>query len=122
MNQLYDEYQSMLKQLNINHTTNYDMFNDYVVNYWNLTSQHLVKEKNKYYDCWINEKIEDMLDDNDVVLQHYLTVKEMGITSYSHIPTLVLYEHFKQWLRSVNPGAKPMHQRSYTKKMMQYFK
>lgn len=66
--------------------------------------------------------LEDMLDDNDVVLQHYLTVKEMGITSYSHIPTLVLYEHFKQWLRSVNPGAKPMHQRSYTKKMMQYFK
>lgn len=122
MNQLYDEYQLMLKQLNINHVTNYDTFNDYVIHYWDLTSQHLVKEKNKYYDCWLNENIEDMLDDNDVVLQHYLTVKEMGITSYSHIPTLVLYEHFKQWLRSVNPGAKPMHQRSYTKKMMQYFK
>lgn len=59
MNQLYDEYQSMLKQLNINHATNYDTFNDYVIDYWNLTSQHLVKEKNKYYDCWINESIED---------------------------------------------------------------
>lgn len=239
MNQLYAEYKKMLKELNIDDISNYKMFYDYVINYWELKDKSIIKDKKgHYFEEWINNNIEynnqqtfnendtllqfinnilevediknqeilpvlhlyqiykeylkennsgikqmsqkkfimklrshlkslnyilsnerklpsyfskrgqynqneilQALDieylnlkesktfyfinqdtKNDVVLQHYLTVKEMGITSYSHIPTLVLYEHFKQWLRSVNPGAKPMHQRSYTKKMMQYFK
>ena len=114
MNQLYDEYQSMLKQLNINHATNYDTFNDYVIDYWNLTSQHLVKEKNKYYDCWINESIEDMLDDNDTVYQFIQDMFELDeVKSQQLIPVTHLYQLYKNYVLDHNPVMKSMSQRKF---------
>ena len=117
MNQLYDEYQSMLKQLNINHATNYDTFNDYVIDYWNLTSQHLVKEKNKYYDCWINESIEDMLDDNDTVYQFIQDMFELDeVKSQQLIPVTHLYQLYKNYVSDHNPAMKSMSQRKFLTK------
>lgn len=46
----------------------------------------------------------------------------MGLLQYSHIPSLIIYKHYKKWLKVVNSSAKPMHQRGYTKKIHQYFR
>lgn len=66
--------------------------------------------------------LEEVINENDTVLQHYLNLKDIGLLQYSHIPSLIIYEHYKKWLKIVNPSAKPMHQRGYTKKIHQYFK
>lgn len=60
---------------------------------------------------------EEILNDADTVLQHYYELEDLGVFTYSHIPSCVLYEHYKYWLKLVNPSAKLMKQSEYTKRL-----
>lgn len=121
INLLYAEYKRMLKDLNIDDISNYKTFYDYVIDYWRLKDKQIIKDKKgKYVECWINDNIEynnQQRFNNDTVLQHYYELENLGVFTYSHIPSIAMYEHYKYWLKLVNPGSEPMHQRGYTKKI-----
>lgn len=60
----------------------------------------------------------ELLDSADTVKQHVNELKDEGLFENStHIPVYLLYEHFKQWLNTFNPGAKPLKYRDYTKRV-----
>lgn len=120
INLLYEEYKKMLKQINETNKLNYQCFKEYVINYWDLINSQLIKDRSgNYYEYFINEDInrEEILNDADTVLQHYYELEDLGVFTYSHIPSCVLYEHYKYWLKLVNPSAKLMKQSEYTKRL-----
>lgn len=122
INQLYDEYIKMLTQVKkYKYEINYQLFTDYVINYWSLTDQTLIKnDKGDYLEQWINHNVDDMqemLNDNDMMSQFMIELNDLDVFSYSHIPSFVLYEHYKQWLNNINPGSKPMKMIDFTRKL-----
>ena len=120
INQLYKTYQKMLNQLSINDISNYKMFYDYVIDYWNLKDKEIVMVNNNFYERWINENIEynnqQMLNSNNIIVQYIDELKDLGILNYSHLPSLILYNYFKQWLKDTNPGSHPMKLIDFTKR------
>ena len=121
INKLHDEYEKMLKQLKISQSVDYSIFYDYVIEYWGLTNKKIIQDKNNnYLECWINTKINnDEIKEynNDTVLQHYQKLHSLGLFKFSHIPSSVVYEHYKCWIEIINPSAKIMKQSEYTKKL-----
>lgn len=121
INKLHDEYEKMLKQLKISQSVDYSIFYDYVIEYWGLTNKKIIQDKNNnYLECWINTKINnDEIKEynNDTVLQHYQKLHSLGLFKFSHIPSSVVYEHYKCCIEIINPSAKLMKQSEYTKKL-----
>lgn len=121
INKLYDEYEKMLNQLKILQSIDYRIFYDYVIDYWDLNNKQIIKDKsNNYLERWINTKIDkDEIGsyDADTVLQHYQELYDLGLFKFSHIPSSITYEHYKYWIKVINPSAKLMKQSEYTKKL-----
>lgn len=121
INKLHDEYEKMLKQLKISQSVDYSIFYDYVIEYWGLTNKKIIQDKNNnYLECWINTKINnDEIKEynNDTVLQHYQKLHSLDLFKFSHIPSSVVYEHYKCWITTINPNAKLIKQSEYTKKL-----
>lgn len=61
--------------------------------------------------------VSQMLDANDIVIQHLNEIKDMNCLYLSHLPLKVLYEHFKQWLKDINPSSKPLKFIDYSKRI-----
>lgn len=124
INQLYDEYKRMLKDLIIDDISNYKIFYNYVIDYWDLKDKSIIKDKEgKYIERLINENVEYNNqqifneNDNDMMSQFMIELDDLDVFSYSHIPSFVLYEHYKQWLNNINPGSKPMKMIDFTRKL-----
>ena len=61
--------------------------------------------------------LEEVLDDADSVLQHYHELEGLGVFTFSHIPSSVMYEHYKYWIKLINPSSNIMKQSEYTKRL-----
>lgn len=59
---------------------------------------------------------EEMLNSNDIIVQYIDELKDLGVLNYSHLPSLILYNYFKQWLKDTNPGSHPMKLIDFTKR------
>lgn len=59
---------------------------------------------------------DEMLNSNDIIVQYIDELKDSGVLNYSHLPSLILYNHFKQWLKDTNPGSHPMKLIDFTKR------
>lgn len=122
INQLYKTYQKMLKQLSINDRSDYKIFYNYVIDYWDLKDKQIVMVNNNFYERWINEKVDKNIkfsnnDKYNLVVQHLNELEEMGVLNYNMIVFNVIYAHYKDWLNFSNPGSKPLKQIEYTKRM-----
>ena len=122
INQLYKTYQKMLKQLSINNRSDYKIFYDYVIDYWDLKDKQIVMVNNNFYERWINENVDKNIkfsnnDKYNLVVQHLNELEEMGVLNYNMIVFNVIYAHYKDWLNFSNPGSKPLKQIEYTKRM-----
>ena len=112
----------MLKQLSINDRSDYKIFYNYVIDYWDLKDKQIVMVNNNFYERWINEKVDKNIkfsnnDKYNLVVQHLNELEEMGVLNYNMIVFNVIYAHYKDWLNFSNPGSKPLKQIEYTKRM-----
>ena len=114
----------MLKDLIIDDISNYKIFYNYVIDYWDLKDKSIIKDKKgKYIERWINENVEYNNqqtfneNDNDMLSQFMIELDDLDVLSYSHIPSFVVYEHYKQWLSNINHGSKPMKMIDFTRKL-----
>lgn len=78
--------------------------------------------KTEYFDHFhvtqaMKDDMQEMLDDNDMLSQFMIELDDLDVLSYSHIPSFVVYEHYKQWLNNINPGSKPMKMIDFTRKL-----
>ena len=123
INQLYAEYKRMLKDLNIDDISNYKIFYNYVIDYWDLDNKSIIiDKKGKYVERWINKNVtkttqQTINNDNDILMKQLRELEDFGLFNYSHIPTTFLYEHYKVWLKENNPGSKPLKQFDYSRQI-----
>lgn len=89
-----------------------EAFLAYIIYYTEYFKKFSVTDKMK-------KDLEQALDDNDTILQHFYELEEMGAFKYDMLPYSVLYAHYKDWLLTTNPGSKPLKQVEYTKRMKQ---
>lgn len=128
INQLYDEYKRMLKDLIIDDMSNYKIFYNYVIDYWDLKDKSIIKDKKgKYIERWINDSVEynnqQIFNENDTVLQFIndiLEVKE--IKNQDILPVLHLYQIYKEYLKENNPSMKPMSQKKFIMELRSHLK
>lgn len=119
MNQLYDEYKRMLKDLIIDDISNYKIFYNYVIDYWGLKDKSIIRDKKgKYIECWINNNIEynnqQLFNENDTVFQFINDILEIDeIKNQEILPVSHLYQIYKEYLRENNPSMKPMSQKKF---------
>ena len=91
INLLYDEYQTMIHDLKLNLTTHYQLFYDYVINYWNLEYHKLVKKNNSYCERWINHESIINHDDNDKYNLFMSLIQCTKLMNLDFIPNNVIY-------------------------------
>ena len=81
----------------------------YVVNTTEYFNKFSVTDK-------MRSDFEELLNDNDMIIQYIEELKDLGVLNYSHLPSTILYEYYKQWLKQTNPGSQPLKLREFTKK------
>lgn len=90
INLLYDEYQTMIYDLKLDLTTHYQLFYDYVINYWNLEYDKLVKKNNSYCERWINHASMINYDDNDKYNLFMSHIQYTKLMTLDFIPNSVM--------------------------------
>lgn len=90
INLLYDEYQTMIYDLKLDLTTHYQLFYDYVINYWNLEYDKLVKKNNSYCERWINHASMINYDDNDEYKTFIDSIQYTKLMTLDFIPNSVM--------------------------------
>jgi len=56
---------------------------------------------------------DNMLASNDTINLFINELKNYNIFEYPYIPSKLIYEYYKEWVKMVNPGAKPMSSREF---------
>ena len=123
INQLYDEYKRMLKDLIIDDISNYKIFYNYVIDYWDLKDKSIIRDKKgKYIECWINEndKLNEQMNDKDIVYQFVEDLENNEILYNQKLPTSILYQAYRDFSKQINPSAAIKSQMTFTKTIESY--
>lgn len=94
INLLYEEYKLMLQDLNLDLICNYRLFKDYVINYWTLKYDKLIKKDMKYVERWINQSSSINIEPSfnvDEYAKFVNWIKDTSIITLDYIPNTVLY-------------------------------
>lgn len=59
---------------------------------------------------------------DDILMQQLNDLREFGLFNYSYIPTIVLYEHYKLWLRENNIQLSPLNKIEYSRQITKRLK
>lgn len=94
INLLYEEYKLMLEDLNLDVLCNYKLFKDYVINYWDLKYNKLIKKDMKYVECWINQSSNintDLANENNEYKTFIDTIQYTTLMNLDFIPNSVIH-------------------------------
>lgn len=65
-------------------------------------------------------RVNDMLNNADSVYLFYQHIKVLGLLDFKILPSNVLYNHYKLFLKEENPAAKPLQLNKFIPKLYQY--
>lgn len=63
-----------------------------------------------------------IFDNDDILMQQLNDLREFGLFNYSYIPTIVLYEHYKLWLKENNIQLSPLNKIEYSRQISKRLK
>ena len=64
----------------------------------------------------MQENTENMLESNDTIQLFIEDLNDIGLLEYSHLPSKLIYEYYKDWLKTNNPGTQPMKNREFSQR------